>query len=145
MIVREKNSIPFLDTEKSIENGTVEIDLHRKKTHVNQYLLPSSCHLKATSKAIPYSVALRIIRNCAKKDQRDFRLKDLKELLLAREYPQGLVDRAIAKAIKIPRKVALLKIRRTNEDQKHPVFVIKYDPRMPPKCKVFKQNIGGQW
>ena len=80
-----------------------------------------------------------------KRDQRDFRLKDLKELLLAREYPQGLVDRAIAKAIKIPRKVALLKIRRTNEDQKHPVFVIKYDPRMPPKCKVFKQNMGGQW
>ena len=51
----KRSSIPFLDTEISIENGRVGIDLHIKKTHVNQYLLPSSCHPKATSKAIPYS------------------------------------------------------------------------------------------
>ena len=128
----KNNSVPFLDTELSIENGKIEIDLHRKKTHSNQYLLPSSCHPKATSKAIPYSLALRIIRICTKKDLRDLRLKELKELLLAREYPENLIDRAITKAAKIPRKVALLKVRRKAEDQKRPVFVIKYDPRMPP-------------
>ena len=109
----KKTFIPFLDTEISIENGRLEVDLHRKKTHVNQYLLPSSCHPKATSKAIPYSLALRIIRICTKRDQRDIRLKDLKELLLARKYPENLIDRAIAtKAVKIPRKVAQLRIRK---------------------------------
>ena len=39
---------------------------------------------------------------------------------------------AISKAVKIPRKVALFKIRKKDEDQKRPVFVLKYDPRMPP-------------
>ena len=73
-------------------------------------------------------MALRIVRICTKKDQRDIRLNELKELLLAREYPENLIDRAIAKAVKIPRKVALLKVRRKTDDKKRPVFVLKYDP-----------------
>ena len=46
----EKNkSIPFLDTEKSIENGRIEVDLHRKKTHfINTYF-----HLHVTPKQLP--------------------------------------------------------------------------------------------
>ena len=40
----KQKSILFLDTEISIENGRIEVDLHRKKTHCNKYLLPSSCH-----------------------------------------------------------------------------------------------------
>ena len=98
----------------------------------------SSCHPKVTSKAIPYSLALRIIRICTKRDQRDLRLKDLKELLLAREYPENLTDRAIAKAVKIPRKVALLKVRKN---------VQFLSLNMTLGChpsKIFKLNIGGQ-
>ena len=124
------SSIPFLDTSISIENGRVEVDLHRKKTHRNQYLLPSSCHPKSTSAAIPYSLALRIVRICTSQEKRDLRLKDLKELLLARNYPENLIDSSINKAKKIPRKVALFKVRK-KVDQKRPVFSIKYDPRMP--------------
>ena len=69
----KQKSIPFLDTDISIENGRIEVDLHRKKTHCNQYLLPSSCHPKETSKAIPHSLALRIIRICTTEDIRDLR------------------------------------------------------------------------
>ena len=51
----EKNkSIPVLDTSISIKNGRIDIDLPRKKTHRNPYLLPSRCHPKATTTAIPY-------------------------------------------------------------------------------------------
>ena len=49
---------------------------------------------------------------CTKKYHGDLRLKDLKDLLLAREYPESLIDGAIAKANKIPRKVALIKIKK---------------------------------
>ena len=128
-------SIPFLDTSISIENGRIEVDLHRKKTHRNQYLLPSSCHPKATTTAIPYSLALRIVRTCTNQDIRDLRLKELKELLQARKYPENVIDSAITKARKIPRKIALYKVRKKSE-QKRPVFALKYDPRLPPVQQI---------
>ena len=40
----EHKSVPFLDTLISIEDGKIEVDLYRKETDQNQYLLPSSCH-----------------------------------------------------------------------------------------------------
>ena len=39
-----RNSIPFLDTSLSLEDGKIEVDLFRKPTDRNQYLLPTSCH-----------------------------------------------------------------------------------------------------
>ena len=91
-------SIPFLDTSLQIENGKIDIDLYKKKTDRNQYLLPSSCHPKSTTKSIPYSLSLRIVRICSKEENRDKRLHELKELLLARNYPESLIDRSIKKA-----------------------------------------------
>ena len=46
----------------SIEDGKVSIDIHCKKTDINQYLLLSSCHPKTTTQAILYSISLQIIR-----------------------------------------------------------------------------------
>ena len=71
------------------------------------------------------------MRICTNPEKRDNRLSDLKELLLARKYPESLVDRSIEKARKIPRKIALLKVRK-KESEVRPIFAIKYDPRMPP-------------
>ena len=59
------------------------------------------------------------------------RLKELKELLLARKYTENLIDRAVDKAKKIPRRVALFKMKKTT-DEKRPV----YDPRMQAIQKI---------
>ena len=96
-------SIPFLDTSLSIKEGKIVVDLYRKETSRKQYLLPSSCHPKVTTLAIPFSLGLRIVRTCTKPETRDIRLEDLKQLLLARKYPEDLVNKAINKARKIPR------------------------------------------
>ena len=125
------NSIPFLDTSLSIVHGKIEVDLYRKKTDRNQYLLPSSCHPKTTCLSIPYSLSLRIIRICTNPKTAVERLQELKELLLARKYPEQIIDSAISRAKKIPRKVALTKIRK-GPKQNRPVFSLKYDPRLPP-------------
>ena len=92
--------------------------------------MPSSCHPKATTKSIPYSLSLRIVRICTKPETRDIRLTELKELLLARNYPESLIDRSIDKARKIPRKVALFKVKR-KEIESRPIFALKFDPRIP--------------
>ena len=125
-----QKSIPFLDTSLSLENGKIEVDLFRKATDRNQYLLPTSCHPKTTTKNLPYSCALRIVRICTSTQNRDSRLQELKELLLNRQYNENSVDRAIQKAKNIPRKYALKKVNKT-EKPKRPIFAIKYDPRLP--------------
>ena len=63
-------------------------------------MLPSSCHPKTTTKSIPFSLSLRIIRICTKTQDRDKRLGELKELLLARDYPELLIESAIKKSLK---------------------------------------------
>ena len=47
-----------------------------------------------------------------KSNQRDLRLQELNILLLARVYPESIVDSAIIKARQIPRRIALLKVRK---------------------------------
>ena len=126
-----KEAIPFLDTACSIDSGLIDTDLYRKPTDRNQYLLPESCHPKATSKAIPFSLALRIIRICRKPTNRDKRLKELGWLLRDRGYKENIIESAISKAKMVPRYRALLK-RQKSEDTKRPVFVAKFDPRLPP-------------
>ena len=66
-------SFPFLDTLLSIKNGKIEVDLIRKETSKNQYLLPSSCHPKTTTLAIPFSLSLCIVRICTNPETRDKR------------------------------------------------------------------------
>ena len=96
----QRDSIPYLDTLLSIENGRIEVDLYKKPTDRNQYLLPSSCHPKTTTQNLPYSSALRIIRICTNPASRDKRLEQMKELFLARSYNKDVVERAIEKAKK---------------------------------------------
>ena len=64
----------------------------------------------------------------------------MKELLQERKYPEDLIDRAINKAKKIPRLVALFKIRKKNTE-KRPVFAVKFDPRLP----ALQQIVGKHW
>ena len=106
----KKSAIPFLDTLCSIKNGKIDTDLYKKPTDRNQYLLPSSCHSKMTTKAIPMSLGLRIVRICSDPEKRDKRLKELKELLFERGYSESMVDSALERAKKIPRKADLKKV-----------------------------------
>ena len=52
------------------------------------------------------------IRICTKTKKRDKKLAELQNHLIARDYAESLVSIAIERARKIPRKSALLKIRR---------------------------------
>ena len=127
---KPKSAIPFLDTMCSIKNGRIYTDLYRKPTDRNQYLLPDSCHPKTTTKAIPKSLALRIVRICADPDIKNKRLEEMKVHLLNRGYQEKLVDSALNKARAIPRKAALK--RRLRPDQENrPVFATTFDPRLP--------------
>ena len=97
-----RNSIPFLDTSCSIKDGHIELDLYRKETDRNLYLLLTSCHPIGCTKNIPFSLALRIVRICTNEKVREKRFLELKQLLLNRGYPTHLIDSALEKARSIP-------------------------------------------
>ena len=122
--------IPFLDTSCSIENGKIILDLYKKPTDRNQYLLTSSIHPAHCHTNIPFSLAMRITRICTKIETRDKRHQELKNMLLEREYRSGMIDNAIRKACSIPRTQAINFIARTPSN-KRPVFVATFDPRLP--------------
>ena len=106
------------------------LDLYKKETDRNQYLLTTSCHPASCSKNIPLSLATRINRICSEKDTRDIRLSEMKSLLLLRGYGENIIDQAIDKVKSIPRSKALQYVKR-KENSKRPVFAISYDPRLP--------------
>ena len=127
-----KESIPFLDTLLTIKQGRVSIDLYRKPTDRNQYLLTSSCHPPQTTLNIPFSIALRIVRICTEEDQREQRFDELKQFLIDREYKPSMIDSAITKARSIPRKEALKNTAARNKQTRRPVLAVTWDPRLPP-------------
>ena len=122
--------IPFLDTSCAIKNKKIDIDLYKKETDRNRYLLPESCHSKQTTASIPFSLAMRIVRICTNPKVRDCRLEELKNLLLARNYVQSSIEASINKARLIPRHVALRKLNRPRTSDR-PVFAVQFDPRLP--------------
>ena len=113
----------------------IDIDLFKKETDRNRYLLPESCHPKQTTKSIPFSLAMRIVRICTNKNVRDWRLKQLKHLLLARNYVERSIEAAINKARAIPRHKALRKLNRPRTSE-IPVFAVQFDPRLPSISQI---------
>ena len=123
-------AIPFLDTLCSIKDNKIKVDLYKKDTDKNQYLLLNSCHPSSVTRNIPFSLSLRIVRICTDFEDRKKRLSELKALLKDRGYPDSIIDPAIKKAIKIPRQQALKKVKK-DKTSKRPVFAVKFDPRLP--------------
>ena len=132
-------SIPFLDTLCKIENGKIKTTLYRKPSDKVQYLLTDSCHPIQQVTNIPFSLCLRINRICSDISDRDKEYMNLKEMPMSRNYPEGILDAAIAKARVIPRHQALKYVPR-QDTQKRPVFVISYDPRLPDIPKIINKH-----
>ena len=92
-----------------------------------------------TTKAIPYSLALRIQRICIDPTNREATHIELKNNLLARKYPTTIIDSAIDRARKVARAAALRKVLKKDKDE-GPISVVTYDPRLPPLYSMSLHN-----
>ena len=134
------SSLPFLDTACSISENKIVVDLYRKPTDRNQYLLPSSCHPAHITKNIPFSLAYRIVRICSEPNTRDKRLDELREFLLERKYKKNIINSAISRAKEIPRKEALKRVNIDKSEKRRPVFAAMYDPILPALATTVKKQ-----
>ena len=87
----------------------------------------------------PYSLALRIVRNCSEPEARDMRLEELKEMLLARNYKLNIINECIRKARAVPRNEALKDVNKEIGNPR-PVFVVLFDPRMPSVSSIVTKH-----
>ena len=138
MNVKIKKQFHFC-TQCQIKQNKIIIDLYRKPTDRNQYLLRSSCHPNSITKNIPYSLALRIVRICSETDTRDMRLNELRQMLLDRDYKASIIDAAITRAKNVPRSEALKKVFKSKTTTR-PVFVVRHDPRLPSVTKIVHKH-----
>ena len=87
---------------------------------------------------IPFSLALRIVRICTKTEDREKRFRELKGMLLARNYKTKIIDSAIEHARNIPLSEALKKVVKKSNNRT--VFVVMYDPRFPSLTRIVNKH-----
>ena len=132
-------SIPFLDTSCKIKEGQIILDLYRKPTDRNKYLLPDSCHPQTVKDNIPLSLAMRITRICSEVTTRNNRHEELKQMLLVRNYPERMINSAIERAQSVPRSEAIKPVWRDTTSRR-PVFVATWDPRLPSLSPILNRH-----
>ena len=113
--------------------------MYKKESDRNQYLLPTSCHSKNTTTAIPYSLSLRIVRICRDPNNREKRFQELKTNFIERGYSEKVINLAINKARKVPRKVALRKALKPSQKE-GPIFAVNFDPRLPSLGNIMAKH-----
>jgi len=100
-------SIQFLDTIVYKKDNQLLTKLYIKPTDNKQYLHYSSSHPAHTKKAIPYSQAVRYRRIVVEDEELNNSLLNLKQMFLARSYPESLVTKQIDRVKHIDREDTL--------------------------------------
>ena len=142
-------TINFLDVKLILENGKIKTDLFVKETNPQLYLHFNSNHPAHVFKAIPYGQAIRIQTICSEPEFVRNQLVNLKEKLVARGYPEILIDQQFNEAAKIER-ADLLKPKvyphgaspvpvNANKPKFKPEFIFTYNPHNPPVRKWVQQ------
>ena len=116
--------VEFLDLTITIENGRLETDLFVKPSNAQLYLDYKSDHPDHCKKSIIYSQALRAVERCSKPDNLSIHLEDLKGKLLARNYPENLIDSQVERALAKDRKDLIFQNRNRRKKEKDKVRLI---------------------
>lgn len=132
-----QDNIQFLDIEITQYNTQLETRVYSKLTDSHAYLLPTSCHPKHTFASIPYSQALRVIRNCSTDNTTTFHLNEPQTHFNNRGFNASIVSQQIQRAKQTPRN-ELLTYKPIKENRTHtPLF--SHTPRFSrSSLKIYK-------
>ena len=141
-----KQDLVFLDTKVHLREGYLIPEVYSKPTDSHEYLHPKSCHPSQVAKNNPYSVALRVRRNCSDRvpDDKMFteNLVKYKAYLLESGYASDGIDKHFIKVAKLKRKDVLDgKVKCTNRKlgAKKINFVTTSDPMFPNVNQAIKK------
>ena len=128
-----ETELVFLDAKVHLKNGFLIPEIYSKPTDSHEYLNPKSSHSRNVVKNIPYSVALRVRRNCSDRIEDDTLFKknmiSYKAYLLNSLYEARHIDKSFIKVTKMKRNTTLRPKRdRCNQGAKKLNFVTTFDP-----------------
>ena len=111
-------------------------------SYLHQYLLQSSCHPKHTTRAIPFSLALRLHRVCSSDDTFTKRTTELKTYLNKRGYNLPFLDQEIRRVHNITRTelLAYKDTSQTNQPKWVPL-VITYNPALRSVSSIIHKHL----
>ena len=140
-----KNELVFLDTKVHLKDGFLISEIYSKPTDSHEYLNPRSCHPTQVTRNNPYSVALRVRRNCSDRVPGDRmfinNLVKYKAYLLGSGYASDTIDKHFIKVAKLKRKDTLgEKVARNRKSRNRKInFVTSWDPMFPDINKAFRK------
>ena len=145
-----RQELVFLDTNVHLKNGYLTIksppkngyliqEIYSKPTDSHKYLNPKSCHPPQVTRNNPYSVALRVRRNCSGRDPDDKMFIDnmvkYKAYLLESGYASDQIDGHFIKVTELKRKDAMsnegCRKRGSSAKKKKINFVTTLNPMFP--------------
>ena len=113
-------------------------DLYTKPTDTHQYLHRQSCHPPHCKRSIAFSQALRLRRICARPDDYERRIGELKTYLVNRGYNEEAIQHQIDKASELSRE-DLLRKERKNKEQVTPL-VVGFHPNLPNLTRILHDH-----
>ena len=128
-VVYSDSCLHVLDLTLHLVDSFIRTDVYSKPTDSHLYLPPSSTHPRHVFKAIHFSVATRIRRNCSDDNFFANRLVEYKGYLLVQGYSAKLVNGQFSRALAISRK-DLLRPKEKLSKKLFP-FVVTYNPNLP--------------
>ena len=141
-----KQDLVFLDTKVHLREGYLIPEIYSRPTDSHGYLHPKLCHPPQVAKNNPYSVALRVTRNCSDRvpDDKMFteNLVKYKAYLLESGYASDGIDKHFIKVAKLKRKDVLdAKVKCTNRKlgAKKVSFVTTWDLMFPNINQAIKK------
>ena len=135
-----KDKINFLDLTLHLVNGRIETDVYSKPTDSHLYLPPSSSHPYNCINSIPYSVALRIKRNCSSDSFYENRSAEYKGYLINQGYNKKLVHKQFEKALSLDRS-SLLKVKKRPKFSNVISLVTDFNANLPNVSKILRRNL----
>jgi hypothetical protein len=126
-------------------NGKIETKLYRNLvSKSNYYLNYFSSHPSSTHDSIPYSLALRVVRNCSLDKFQGEALEELKIALIKNScYPTEVVESAFSRAKAVPRK-DLLKPREkeavNDNEVGRSVLSTPFHPSLRPLTQILRNK-----
>ena len=136
-----QKELPFLDILIKKTNREIQTDIFYKTTDAKQYLLFESCHPRHVKTNIPFNLARRICTIVSEINIRDYRLEELKQILINRHYPIKLIEDGIRRASQIDIKT-LRKVQYKNKNATKTLpYISIFNPRNKEAFNTITQNL----
>ena len=134
----------FPDTKVHLKNGFLIPEIYSKPTDWHEYFTPKSSHPPNVVKNIPYSLALRVRRNCSDRIDGDTLFKEnminYKAYLLNSGYEARHINRSFIKVAKMKRNTILRPKRAMcNQGAKKFNSVMTFDPSFRDIAKAIRK------